>query len=321
MSDHLLNSHCRFATEDLDQSRALLSGIWERHELDLKPGWKYGIRWNQVDLEHTSLSYMHSPTSVRLVSGPLFGTYRFLVHLDGTARYLINDRESKLTPEVAVLNAPGQMLDVDTLPHRVLGLTFDGAFVERALTRRFGRVPPFEEWAREFSLQSGPSACLRSLMLWMANELDRTDAWLLKSPRAAAGLERAMLGLFLDCLGELRPAKRQPCDDLATRHVKRVEDWIDAHYGEAVTLDDLADVANISVRSLQASFRRLRNCTPMEALARRRLRAAYDALRKPDATVTQVATECGFFHLGRFASKYKDVYGETPSATLGRSRR
>jgi AraC-like DNA-binding protein len=192
--------------------------------------------------------------------------------------------------------------------------------VDTALTRRLGRVPPFEEWAREFDLGSGPTACLQSLMLWMATELDRSDSWLLVSPPAALRLERAMLGLFLDCLGDLRPASRRPCDDLVTKQVKRVEEWIDAHYGEAVTIDDLAEVAGISVRALQAGFRRLRDCTPMEALARRRLRAAYDALRNPEATVTQVATDCGFFHLGRFASRYREIFGETPSASLTRAR-
>jgi AraC-like DNA-binding protein len=294
--------------------------LWEHHELHLNPGWKYGIRWHQVDLKRSSLSYMHSPTAVRVVSGPLSHTYRFGFHLDGISRYFINGYESTLTPAVAILNAPGQMLDVRTNPHRLLALTFDGAFVDKAVARRFGRVPPFEEWAREFSLRAGPAVCLQSLMLWMATELDRPDSWLLASPRSAVRLERAMLGLFLDCLGEQRPACRRPSDDLATRHVRHVEEWIDAHYGDAVTIDDLAEFAGISVRSLQESFRRLRNCTPMEALVRRRLRAAYDALRNPEATVTQVATDCGFFHLGRFASRYQQAFGEPPSATLSRAR-
>jgi AraC-like DNA-binding protein len=320
MDAHLLNNHCRFVTEDLDHSREVMRGMWEHHEIHVNSGWKYGIRWHQVDLKHTSLSYVDSPTSVHIVSGPVSHTYRFGVHEDGTAHHLVNGHQSTLMPGRAALHAPGQVLEVDSQPFRALILTFDGTFVDKALARRFGRVPPLEEWAREFSLHSGPTASLHSLMLWMANELDRSDSWLLSSPRAAVGLERAMLGLFLDCLGEHRPACRRPRDDLATRHVKRVEEWIDAHYGDAVTIDDLAEVAGISVRSLQESFRRLRNCTPMEALARRRLRAACDALRNPDATVTQVATDCGFFHLGRFASRYREVFGEAPSATLSRAR-
>lgn len=202
-------------------------------------------------------------------------------------------------------------------------LTFEGGFVDDALTRRFGRVPPFEEWAREFSIESGPAACLSSLCLWMARELDQPGCWLLASRRTAARLERTLLGLFLDSLGELRPVgRRQRNDDVGTRQVKRVEEWIDANFADPVTVDDLAGVAGIGVRSLQTAFRRLRGYTPMEALVRRRLEAARQALRiaSPHTTVTQVAADCGFFHFGRFASNYHRAFGEAPSTTLARAR-
>jgi AraC-like DNA-binding protein len=32
--------------------------------------------------------------------------------------------------------------------------------------------------------------------------------------------------------------------------------------------------------------------------------------------VTDVATELGFLELGRFAVKYRQIFGETPSSTL-----
>jgi len=38
------------------------------------------------------------------------------------------------------------------------------------------------------------------------------------------------------------------------------------------------------------------------------------------ATVTEFATACGFFHLGRFAEQYKAFFQEFPSATLRLAR-
>ena len=38
--------------------------------------------------------------------------------------------------------------------------------------------------------------------------------------------------------------------------------------------------------------------------------------RPGEATVTRIATDHGFYELGRFASRYRAVYGERPSETL-----
>jgi len=50
-----------------------------------------------------------------------------------------------------------------------------------------------------------------------------------------------------------------------------------------------------------------------------RLMGAQIALREPrnvSITVTGVATDYGFFQLGRFAAIYKQTFGEAPSKTL-----
>ena len=46
------------------------------------------------------------------------------------------------------------------------------------------------------------------------------------------------------------------------------------------------------------------------------VRRALSDPRAAHATVTDIATEHGFFELGRFAGRYKAVFGETPSQTL-----
>jgi len=51
----------------------------------------------------------------------------------------------------------------------------------------------------------------------------------------------------------------------------------------------------------------------------RRLTLARERLRRPGPqTVSEVALDCGFWELGRFAQAYRAAYGERPSETLRR---
>lgn len=322
MNEHLLNNHACFVTSDLDHSRQVLGQIWERHDIHVKSGWKYSVRWNEAVIRRTSLRYTDSPTSLHIVSSPMSNIYRFGIHLSGFATHRINGQSVILSPDVASLHAPSQELEADTQPFRGLILNIDARFVEPALRRRLGKVPPFEEWAREFSIIAGPAACLNSLCRWAAYEMDQPASWLRTSARTADGLERVLRSLFLDCLEERRPADKKRENAAANRQVQCVEEWLDAHFTDPVSIDDMAKIAGVSVRSLQAAFRSARECTPMQALLNRRLAGARKRLAAacPDTTVTSVAMECGFFHLGRFARDYRHAFGEMPSATLARAR-
>jgi AraC family ethanolamine operon transcriptional activator len=46
------------------------------------------------------------------------------------------------------------------------------------------------------------------------------------------------------------------------------------------------------------------------------VRQALESARPGEATVTRIATDYGFFELGRFAATYSALFGERPSETL-----
>ena len=82
----------------------------------------------------------------------------------------------------------------------------------------------------------------------------------------------------------------------------------------------LCRAVGVSERRLQTAFAEMYGSTPSGflrqqalAIARSRLLADGDGLPSP---VTHVATSLGFGHLGRFAVQYRELFGETPSATL-----
>jgi transcriptional regulator GlxA family with amidase domain len=95
------------------------------------------------------------------------------------------------------------------------------------------------------------------------------------------------------------------------RPVDRAIKIMEADPAAALSMPDLARATDVSVRTLQAAFRRHTGTSPMEYL--RHLRLTADPRHH---TVAGIAHRHGFPHLGRFAASYRAKYGLNPSTTL-----
>jgi AraC-like DNA-binding protein len=101
--------------------------------------------------------------------------------------------------------------------------------------------------------------------------------------------------------------------------VNRIEEFLREHFDEPIQLAQLCDAAGVSERSLRNACHAVCGTSPKRYLTRRRMEAVRDALaaaRPGQATVTRIATDYGFFELGRFAATYASLFGERPSETL-----
>jgi AraC family transcriptional regulator, ethanolamine operon transcriptional activator len=100
--------------------------------------------------------------------------------------------------------------------------------------------------------------------------------------------------------------------------VERAESYLAARPADSVTIAQLCEVTGVSERTLRNSFCDLRGMSPKQYMLRSRLARVRKALKRREqpATITSIATDYGFYELGRFASRYKAVYGEHPSQTL-----
>src|SRR5262245_4919501 len=100
--------------------------------------------------------------------------------------------------------------------------------------------------------------------------------------------------------------------------VRRASDFLRAHASEGVRIGRVSRAAGISERALRNAFHRDHGVSPKQYELRERLQAVRRALCDvmDGETVTAIASQHGFFELGRFAGLYKNAFGETPSQTI-----
>jgi AraC-like DNA-binding protein/TolB-like protein len=98
--------------------------------------------------------------------------------------------------------------------------------------------------------------------------------------------------------------------------------YLRANVGEKVTLTGLATALSVPERTLLNQFRKFVGLSPLAYLLRLRLNAARTELLNTDGggTIADIASRCGFTHLGRFATAYRSAFRESPSATRRRVR-
>lgn len=108
----------------------------------------------------------------------------------------------------------------------------------------------------------------------------------------------------------------------AAPYVRRAIDFVAENLERTITTASLAEAAGVSARSLQLGFARELGCSPSAYVRDQRLDRARVLLAELSAeeghTVTGIALQAGFSHLGRFSRDYGVRFGESPSATLRR---
>ncbi len=124
-------------------------------------------------------------------------------------------------------------------------------------------------------------------------------------------LSRIMENLFLrmDSFPRAEAARVQIKNQI---RLQKMLAYIQEHYGETVTLAQIAAAANISRSEAGRCFNTCMGCSPMEALVSYRLQIAYRLLREKTLTLQEISDACGFHSVNYFSRKFKQTYGYAP---------
>ncbi|MGD9861949.1 MAG: AraC family transcriptional regulator [Pseudodonghicola sp.] len=316
-----LSAHQLFRSDDLDETRDRVARVYCPHVLETMGRDRVNARHNHIRGERLSLNYMEYGAHTRIEPGELSSFYLMQIPLSGGAQ-ISNGRDSYISdPQAAaVLN-----------PHRPTSMIWEGGTrqllvqIDReALQRLLGDLlgAPAEtpvKFTGPMDLDHGAGAALRQLILHLVTEIDAGRSTFGQRGLMNRQLESTIMTGLIEALeNNYSSFLGRPVSAAAPHKLRLAEEYIEASLDRPLTLEEIARAAGTTARSLQMAFRQFRGTTPLNFLRDRRLERAHRALMtpRPGTTVTDVATDWGFTHLGRFSQMYRARFGCSPSETL-----
>lgn len=304
----------RFRTDDLDEARGQAESSIGPYTLTAGRGAEaLGCERVLLNGQHSALAWGRLAVDRTIRADWAFATLQFCQ--DNGATYRIGGRswyagrgEMMLLPACWAYTratGPGDLPSVH--------------FIEEALWREVRARRPGD--AAAWSLR----ACVLQPQGESGAELtDAVDDFahaLAAAEPIAVQLERSearLIGALAEALMPKQTLTSEP--RIALKRVARLEDWIDAHLAAPLTLGRLCKEAGVGDRTLQLDFQARRGMSPMRFVVERRLAAARRRIDSatPGDTVTSIALDTGFSHMGRFSASYRQAFGETPLQTLRR---
>jgi AraC-like DNA-binding protein len=97
-----------------------------------------------------------------------------------------------------------------------------------------------------------------------------------------------------------------------TERMKRVLDFMLAHFREEIRVDDMASVAGMAPAAFCRYFRKRTRKSFIEYLNELRISHARKLLVQSDLSISQVGLECGFNNISHFHRQFKLHNGTTP---------
>jgi AraC-like DNA-binding protein len=193
---------------------------------------------------------------------------------------------------------------------------------------------PLEDWATfatvadcdPFSSSTGivlrPTASKVARLQRLHNAtatLARDAPELIDHSEVARGIEQSLIDTMIECLQPSATGRTDIPAQRRSKIMRRFWEVLEESEDATIYLPELCLKLGVASRTLRAICHEYLGIGPKKYLLLRRMHLARRALRASDAadnTVSDIATEFGFWELGRFSVAYKALFGESPSSTL-----
>jgi AraC-like DNA-binding protein len=324
-----LAAYSRVHTTDVDEAAESIGRIFCPHALDpLRYSWPdFHALHNCAAFDGFSVNYVAYGGSVSIDPGCLDRFFLLQVPIRGNASIRTAGREVMAGPGAAASllspTLPTKMVWQDNCAQLIL-LVDRRQLESRAAALAEKPVGPVE-FEPHIDLTTPFGRALQCQIEYLVDLAEHCGRGSDLPPALAATLRESIVGLLLT-------GQRHNLSQAIHRHAphretlpavfRRARECLETHAAEPLDLKRLAAVSGIGIRSLQLGFKRHFGVSISGALLDIRLEHLKARLANAGLgeRVIDVAFDLGFTHLSRMASAYRAKFGESPSATLRRSR-
>jgi transcriptional regulator GlxA family with amidase domain len=150
---------------------------------------------------------------------------------------------------------------------------------------------------------SGGANSYWNLLLYLVEKYTDRDIAILASKFFAIDIDRDNQSAFMMFQGQ---------KDHEDVEIKKAQDFIENHYSDKITVDQLADICLIGRRSFERRFKKATNNTVVEYLQRVKIEAAKRSFESSRKNINEVMFDVGYTDTKAFRTIFKKITGLTP---------
>ncbi|HEY8401929.1 MAG TPA: helix-turn-helix domain-containing protein [Cytophagaceae bacterium] len=150
---------------------------------------------------------------------------------------------------------------------------------------------------------SGGASSLWNLILYLIEKFSDRETAVMISKYFALDIGRESQSQFAIFRGQRNHGDAE---------IKIVQDYIENHYAEKITIEDLANLINTGRRTFERRFKEATNNTPIEYIQRVRIEAAKKNFEASRKNVSEIMFDVGYTDTKAFRDVFKKITGLTP---------
>lgn len=303
-----------------------MSNICGPHDLTVEDARKMHFRHvgNILNSTSTAIGYIEYGTDVTVNVEDLSNSYSISLPLSGYQELSYKDGnvQSNITSGVIISPAEPYELNISGNCRKTL-VRISRQAMEVGLESLTGKKTD-----KPLIFQANMDASVGSSSAWwrtvryIESELSNTDS-LYNSPAFIRDIEQALIKGLLTSQPHnySEDVKRALNNNLPSYLVKTI-DYLRENAKNEIHMDDVEWISGVSKNKLYSDFKRYIGVPPTAYLKRIRMEGVRgDIIKSLGAdSISTLAFNWGFTHLGRFSTEYKKIFGETPSDTLNKAK-